>query len=48
VIQAVDALGEERTAAQRRERLRTIDSQPLAGAGGGDQRPDTSGFAGNV
>jgi hypothetical protein len=48
VVEPLDALGQQRTLAEDGERLRTIDSEPLAGAGSGDQRPDTSGFAGNV
>jgi hypothetical protein len=48
VVEPVDALREQRALAKDGEGLRTIDSEPLAGAGSGDQRPDTSGFAGNV
>jgi len=40
-IEAVEALGKERTATESGERLRTIDTEPPAGAGGRDQRPDT-------
>ena len=39
-IEAVEALGKKRPSAERGERLRTIDTEPLAGAGGRDQRPD--------
>jgi hypothetical protein len=48
VVEPVDALGEQRALAEDGECLRTIDSEPVAGAGSDDQRPDTSGFAGNV
>ena len=41
-IEAVEALGKQRPSAESGERLRTIDTEPLAGAGGGDQRPDSS------
>ena len=47
-IEPVDALGEQRPPAERGERLRTIDPEPLAGAGGRDQRPDTPACGGNV
>ena len=47
-IQAVEAFGQERAAAQCGERLRTIDSEPRAGTGGRDQCPDTSAFGGDV
>ena len=38
-VQSVEALGEQRAPAEARERLRTIDTEPLAGAGSGDQAP---------
>jgi len=47
-IEAVEALGKKRPPAESGERLRTIDPEPLAGAGGGDQRPDTPARGGNV
>jgi hypothetical protein len=47
-IEAVDALGQQRPSAENGERLRTIDAEPLAGAGGRDQRPDISAVGGNV
>ena len=47
-IEAVEALGQQRPSAESGERLRTIDAEPLAGAGGRDQRPDTPALGGNV
>jgi len=47
-IEAVEALGKKRPSAESGERLRTIDTEPLTGAGGRDQRPDTSACGGNV
>ena len=45
-IEAVEALGKKRPSAESGERLRTIDAEPLAGAGGRDQRPDSPALAG--
>jgi hypothetical protein len=42
VLQPVDALREKRATAERGKRLRTIDPQPLTGAGCGDQGKDIS------
>jgi hypothetical protein len=47
-IKPIEALGQKRATTERGERLGTIDSEPLARAGGGDQRKDTSAFGGNV
>ena len=47
-IETADALGQQRAPAESGERLRTIDAEPLARAGGRDQRPDTPAYGGNV
>ena len=38
-VEPVDALGEQRPSAERRERLRPIETEALAGAAGDDERP---------
>jgi hypothetical protein len=47
-VETVEALGQERTTAEGGECLRTIDPEPLAEAGGGDQRPGISAEGGNT
>jgi hypothetical protein len=47
-LEPIDALGEEWAPTESGERLGSVDPEPLARAGGGDQRPDISAGGGNV
>ena len=47
-VEPLEALGEERPSSETGERLRSVASQPRAGAGRDEDRPGASGFAGGT